>query len=307
MIEVQSLGSLEAPELENALQTKTWVKVTSPTPFEIERLTRVLKLDPELVEDCLDPEERPRFESEDDYVLLVLRIPLSKAERDIPSIVTFPIGIFLSENFLVTVQARELPFLSAKPRRRAKFYLDNPRNLLHYFIRRITIEFQRSLDVVEEDIDELQEEVLTSSRPDSLPSLFLAAKVLVYLNAAIMADIKAMNDLRRHSKDPVWRDTLEDLEIDLQQVSDMINIQREILTSTMDAYASAISNNLNVVMKVLASISLILMIPTLLASLYGMNLDLPLADDPNAFWIIFGFGALLSLISVAMLWWQEWI
>jgi magnesium transporter len=122
-----------------------------------------------------------------------------------------------------------------------------------------------------------------------------------------MANLKAVSVLRRHSKDPEWRETLEDLEIDLRQVSEMINIQREILTSTMDAYASAISNNLNVVMKVLASISLVLMIPTLLASLYGMNLDLPLAKDPNAFWVIFGIGALLSLVSVAMLWWQEWI
>jgi magnesium transporter len=307
MIEIQSLGSLETPELENVLHTKTWVKVTTPTPFELERLARLLKLDSELLGDCLDPEERPRFEPEDDYLLLVLRVPLPKDERETPSTITFPIGFFLSENFIVTVQAREIPFLSAKPRRKARFYLDSPQRLLQYFISQIRVEFQRALDAVEEDIDELQDEVLTSSRPDSLPSLFLAAKVLVYLNSAIMANLKAVSVLRRHSKDPEWRETLEDLEIDLRQVSEMINIQREILTSTMDAYASAISNNLNVVMKVLASISLVLMIPTLLASLYGMNLDLPLAKDPNAFWVIFGIGALLSLVSVAMLWWQEWI
>jgi magnesium transporter len=307
MIEIQSLGSLETPELENVLQTKTWVKVTTPTPFELERLARLLKLDSELLGDCLDPEEHPRFEPEDDYLLLVLRVPLPKDERTTPSTITFPIGLFLSENFIVTVEARELPFLSAKPRRKARFYLDNPQRLLQYFIGQIRVEFQRALDAVEVGIDELQNQVLTSSRPDSLPNLFLASKVLVYLNSAIMANLKAVSHLRRHSRDPEWRETLEDLEIDLRQVSEMIHIQREIVTSTMDAYASAISNNLNVVMKVLASISLVLMIPTLLASLYGMNLDLPLANDPNAFWIIFGIGTVLSLISVAMLCWQEWI
>jgi len=237
----------------------------------------------------------------------VLRIPLQKEERDSPSTVTFPIGFFFSNTFLVTVHARPLRFLTEKPRRRLKIQLDTPSRFLQYLIQRITREFQKALDSVEADVNELQEDVLTSSRPDSLPSLFLAIKVLVYLNSAILADLKTIGDIRRHSRDSEWRDTLEDLEIDLRQVSEMINIQREILTSTMDAYASAISNNLSVVMKVLASISLVLMIPTLLASLYGMNVELPLAESSNAFWIVFGFGAILSLLSVALLWWQEWI
>lgn len=307
LIEIQGLTDLRSPDLEEARQVRSWVDVTAPSPVELERVARLLKLDVEELADCLDPEEHPRYELEEDYSLLLLRTALQKGERDTPSMVTFPIGFFFSENFLVTVHARPLRFLSEKPRRRQKIRLDSPQRLLQYFIQRIIREFQRALDAVEADVDELQEDVLTSSRPDSLPNLFQAIKILVYLNSAIMADMKAVADCRRRSKDPIWKETLEDLEIDLKQVSEMISIQREILTSTMDAYASAISNNLSMVMKVLASISLVLMIPTLLASLYGMNLDLPLANDPNAFWIIFGMGAILSFISVAMLWWQEWI
>jgi len=134
-------------------------------------------------------------------------------------------------------------------------------------------------------------------------------KMLVYFSTALSAD-KAV--LERLMKTPDFKqfsddyDLMEDVQVELNQAIEMCNIYRDILSGMMDAFASIISNNLNIVMKILAIVTIVLSVPTLVASFYGMNVkDIPLADNNNAFYVILAISAGLSLIAAVILFFIE--
>ncbi len=129
----------------------------------------------------------------------------------------------------------------------------------------------------------------------------MLSREATYLDAALRGNVRAFYRLQKapeFQELPDLLDDLEDLSIDLQQQADLLRIYRDLIESSLDAYASVISNNQNDLIKLLASISLIVMVPTLIASLYGMNLDLPFSEGPLAFWAIIVF----SLVLIVPIW-----
>ena len=163
--------------------------------------------------------------------------------------------------------------------------------------------YQKYLDGIEKKINSIEKELLKSSRNEEIIQLLNIQKSLVYINTAVISNKKVLekiiqgNFLKLYKED---EEMLEDIMVDNEQSIDMAGIYSKLLANTMDAYASIISNNLNIVMKFLASVTILMAIPTIIASFYGMNVKLPLQESPMAFMftILISFALTFSAMFV---------
>jgi magnesium transporter len=279
----------------------SWVNVVDPTTDEIERL-RNLGVPQDFITYPLDIDEQPRTEKEDDGTLLVLiRIPFYQGEKsDIPY-TTIPLGVILKENYTITVTRWQNPliqdFSSGRVRgfstgKRYRFLLRVLLSTANRFLAHVR-EINRAVDILE---DQLQQSI----RNKEVLELLKYQKSLVYFTTALKSNELMLERLQRTQifrMYPDDEDLLEDVITENQQAIEMTNISSNILTSMMDAFASIISNNLNEVMKFLASVTIVLSIPTIITSYFGMNVGLPLQNNPLAYvYIIAIFVAIAALV-----------
>jgi magnesium transporter len=287
-----------------------WINVVAPSADEIAEL-RVMGIPADYLAYPLDPDERARSEREDGNLLIILRIPHFQGEgSDIP-FTTVPLGIILTPDYLVTVIGCDTDLIEElgsgrirglEPAKRVRFVLQV---LLHtssgYLsqLRRMT----RAIDALE---DELQE----STRNREVLDLLKYQKSLTYFTTALRSNELMMERLQRsqwfasYSED---EDLLEDVITENRQAIDMTNIQANILSSMMDAFASIISNNLNRVMKLLASITIVVSLPTMVASFFGMNVGLPFSGHTWAFLVIMGISLGVSLAALFVFWRRDFL
>ncbi len=280
--------------------TGCWVNVTDPTSDEIERLTSQ-GIPQDFITYPLDMDERARSEREDDGKMLILiRIPFFQGVNvDIPYI-TIPLGMILTDEMIVTVCRRQndlmTEFAAGKIKnlstsKRIRFVL---RLLLHNAGKFLT--HLRQINKMTEDLeDRLQQ----SMQNKEVLELLKYQKSLVYFTTALKANELLLERLQRSQLFRLYpddEDLLDDVITENQQAIEMVNISSSILTSMMDAFASIISNNLNVVMKFLASITILVSLPTIITGYYGMNVDLPLGGWQHA-WVMI-LGMILLVVGV---------
>ncbi len=256
-------------------QTGCWINTINPTPEEILKLSQDFNLPGELITDILDQDERPRIEFEDDWTLIILRIPVESNNNGVP-FHTIPLGIFLTENYTLTLCMQDnevLPFGKPSPfREQYKQITDNINFILRLFLRAGKLyllylkQINQMTSLIEQDLEK-------SIKNKELNKLLKMEKCLVYFITSIKANEIVLAKLRNSRKvtSEINEDLLEDALIENKQALEMAQIYSDIQSGMMDAFASVISNNLNVVMKQLTLISIILMIPTLIASVFGMN------------------------------------
>lgn len=292
------LEEVDASSLSSAL----WIDLVAPSPEEVEMLHQEFGIALQDVADCLDPNERARVEIEEGYDLLVLRNMLAE-DQDADRVQTMPIGIIVTSRCVVTVRlgATFAPNeLTADMRRRPR--IETKEDLFFALVRKVNRDIERRVRPMERRISAIQASILSAKKVDVAHSAFTLSNSLILLNTALLSNLNAMSLLSRAKQLRMTKDKLdlaEDLENDVAQLYEMTTIYREIMSNIINAYESTIANNLSTVMKTLTTISLILILPTLIASLYGMNLDnLPFQHDPNAFYIVIG----LSAVAVAVLW-----
>ncbi len=279
-----NINSISPVDLEKAL----WIDVVDPTGEEIRQVSEGLKITLDDILDSLDPDERPRFEDEDDYFLLMYRLPMVEGQKS-GVYITSPVGFFVRKKKLVTVHSSKVDLLSyfheRKRVRQIKSSHEILVSILGSSVRRVDF-FMRQ---VQQKLTGFRSTIVRSMKEEAAQEAYQLSNDLIFFDASIFGNLNAISQMLRHrlkdfSKDLTER--LEDIEIDTRQQHDAATMFKEMLSTTLDAYQSSISNNLNLVLKILASISLILMLPTLIASLYGMNVGLPLESNPHAFWII---------------------
>ena len=287
----------------------SWINVVAPTADEIAEL-RVLGIPADYLTYPLDPDEQPRSEREDGNLIIILRIPHFLGEVSDTPFTTIPLGIILTPDHLVTLVRVENELVeelaSGKVRgldtaKRVRFVLrvllqTSSRYLSH--LRQMT----RAIDVLE---DQLQE----STRNREVLELLKYQKSLTYFTTSLRANELMMDRLQRSkwfATYPDDEDLLEDVFTENRQAIEMTNVTANILANTMDAFASIISNNLNSVMKVLASITIVLSLPTMVASFYGMNVGLPLSGRSWAFLATVGFSLVVSATSAFIFWKRDW-
>ncbi|MGN6439135.1 MAG: magnesium transporter CorA family protein [Agriterribacter sp.] len=270
---------------------ETWVNILPPLKHEeFAEISEGLEIPIEFLQDSLDIDERSRFELEDNVKLIVIKTPTennSFNESD-AYYITIPICIILTHNQIVTVNSFEngaiKKFLNTFQNRHA----DKKNMMVLKIFEKITQAFMEYLKEINHRRNILEQQLYASNRNEELLELMRIQKSLVYFVTALRSNEMLMMKLVRTnflSLNEDEKEVLNDLVVDMSQALEMANIYTNILSSTLDAFASIISNNQNSVLKRLTSITIILQFPVLIASIYGMNVPIPYQHKPHAFYI----------------------
>jgi magnesium transporter len=276
----------------------TWVNVLPPLKQEeFSELSMALGIPLDFLTDSLDIDERSRYEIEDDTKLIVIKTPTennSINESD-AFYVTIPICIILTTTQIVTVNSIEneaiKKFLNSFQNRKP----DKMNMMVLKIFEKITNNFQDHLKEINHRRNTLEQKLYDANRNEELLQLMRIQKSLVYFVTALRSNELLMMKLARTNflgLNEDEKDFLGDMIIETSQALETANTYTNILSSTMDAYASIISNNQNLVLKRLSTLTIFLSIPILIASIYGMNVPLPFQESTHAFWI----PSLISLI-----------
>jgi magnesium transporter len=294
----------------NTFEKGCIVNVTDPTPSEIGILNTTLKVPDDFLADILDVDERSRMEVEDDLLLMIYRIPYQNVSNGLP-FTTIPLGLVLDKDNLVIICHRNNEVLDDFFSRSGKgITIETKIDLiLHLFIR-TTMFYHRYLKQINNQTTIIEQDLEKSTRNEELHRLLKMEKCLVYFttslrsNEAMMLKLKNSKWIRDYE---FSSDLLEEATIENRQAIEMAKIYSDIQSGMMDAFASVISNNLNIVMKSLTIVTIILMIPTLIASFYGMNVPNRLEHNMNAFWFILGGSVVLATAGVLLLRRKKWM
>jgi len=286
-----------------------WIKTTDPTPDEKEKLVN-WGIEPELITYSLDQDEMARVERDDGYTLILLRIPHFQGEtHDIPYS-TVPMGIIIKDNLIVTICRHDShitriltdgKYRGFKTAKRYRFVL--------YVLLETATRYLTYLREINRAVDNVEDQLEKSTRNRELLKLLKYQKSLVYFTTALHSNEVMMERLQRmrmfnqYDED---EDLLEDVITENQQAIQVSNINAEILAGLMDAFASIISNNLNVVMKALAAITIVINIPAIVAAFYGMNVSLPGEEHPLAFLTVFGISIVISALAAFIFYKRDW-
>jgi magnesium transporter len=287
-----------------------WVNAIGPTQEEITQLEN-WGIEPDLITYSLDLDEMARVERDDGYTLILLRIPYPQGEgHDIPY-VTIPMGIIIKDNFIATIcrHPNDISRILTNGKYRGFKTAKRYRFVLYVLLETATryLSYLREINRV---IDEIEDKLQKATRNRELLELLKYQKCLVYFTTALRSNEVMMERLQRMRMFNQYEedeDLLEDVRTENQQALQTTNIQTEILSSTMDTFASIISNNLNAVMKVLATLTIVVSLPTLVASFYGMNVSLPGESHPFAFLAIFAFSLALTSTAAFIFYKRDWL
>jgi len=265
-----------------------WVALTAPTQAEIEWVVKTFNVDVEYITDALDEEEKPRIEKEDSNILIIVDIPVfDPDELESALYYTIPLGIIVLDDYILTVCLRPNSIIDEFVQKKIKGFLTHMKTRFSMqILYRVSEYYLRYLKQINKKTNELERILHKSMKNEELYSLLSLEKSLVYFttslrsNEMIMEKIVRGNYIKLYDED---KELIEEVIIENRQAIEMSHIYSSILSGMMDAFASVISNNLNVVMKFLTSFTIILSIPTMVASFFGMNVALPLQTYPFAF------------------------
>lgn len=275
---------------EKAVKTPfVWVDAREVNRDDISRLEEEFAISSELLADIMDQDEQSRIEKEDDYTALIVRLP--ELAEDIHGITqnAVPLGIVLFPDKVITICQSDSVVLEDFARNRFRQYpVDTKEGFVISILGRAAMVYIRLLKYLNRQKSLIEEQLHRSIMNYELIQLLQIQKSLVYFTTSLATNEVLLEKLLKTPyfklNDEDERDFLEDVITDTKQAIEMANIYSSILTGTMDAFASVISNNMNVIMKRLTIISIALMFPTFITSFYGMNVDLPFMNSPFA-WI----------------------
>jgi len=287
-----------------------WINVIDPTPKEHAWLEN-LGIPHDYITYPLDVDERARTERENGELLILLRIPIFQGKgADIPYI-TAPLGIVITDQYIVTICKQDNNILQEMTTWRVRG-LSTAKHI-RFVLRLLLITANTYLNYlrnITKTVDALEDQLQLSTRNREVYELLTYQKSLTYFTTALKSNELMMERLQRSQlfkTFPEDEELLEDVLTENQQAIEMTNITSNILSGMMDAFASIISNNLNTVMKFLASITIILSLPTMVASFYGMNVQLPFMQHPLAFWFTLLFAVLVSMVVGMIFVKKDWI
>ena len=284
----------------------TWINMISPSEEEIKEVCDNLNIKDDFIKYSLDYEEKARIDIEDDGTMLfIVDIPIIEKENDSEIYTTMPIGmIVVRDDYFITVSLKNNSIIKEIENKVYKNIVTYKKSrLIFQILYQNAATFLNLLKRISKET-EIAESVLKSSMKNKeLLKLLNLEKSLVYFTTSLKSNEVVMEKTLRGKIIKLYdedEDILEDAIIENKQAIEMSKIYSDILNGTMDAYASIISNNLNGVMKFLTSITIILSIPTMVASFWGMNVEVPMQNNKLGFLIIMIFSVLSAII--AMIW-----
>lgn len=284
-----------------------WVNVIAPTEEEIDYLMKQLQIPLDFLKDPLDEEERSRIEKEDNNILIIINMPLvSKDEFDRPIYDTIPLGMIITSDCFVTVCLKDNSIFHLFTQNKVKQFFTFKKTRFALQILYLTAtSYLKYLKQINKMTDEIENELHQSMKNKELFTLLNMSKSLTYFTTSLKSNNIVMQKMLRTNYMRMYEDDkelLEDVIIENQQAIEMAETHTTILSGMMDAFASVISNNLNIVMKFLTSFTIILALPTMVASFYGMNVHIPFQDYPHAFYVPMTLSIIFSTITAIIFW-----
>ena len=288
----------------------SWINLVSPTTEELTAIALLLNVPIDVLKTALDEEERSHVEIEDNYLLVITNIPMMRG-KDIYD--TLPLGMLITPDYFVTICLENNEVLKAFNNDSARTFstFKKTRFLFQILYKSATL-FLKYLQQINRRTDEIERQLRQSMKNEEFFQLLELQKGLTFFTASLRSNGIVMEKMLRlrtnsHLQHLIKmyeedEDLLEDVIIENKQAIEMVEMYSHILSSMMDAFASVISNNLNIVMKLLASVTILLSIPTMLASFWGMNVTVPFLDTHFGFWFVVSMSIICTAIAAYGLW-----
>ena len=295
----------------NRIEKGCWINVVNPSKDSLPLIAQHFNIPLDFLTSSLDIDEIARVEVEDNATLIIVKVPYYDAENPDVMYYTIPIGIILFNSTLMTVCGKETPIISDIIERKARNIatLYGQKFILQIMLR-ATVLYLQYLKQLNNAANIIQKKLEQESKNKQLIKLLNIEKSLVFFTTSLKTNALMLERLQRlHilDMDEETENLFEDIVIESKQALEMANIYSDILSGMMDAFASVISNNLNIVMKILTSITIIMTIPVLVTSFYGMNVPLPFQETPYATLIVIVISVMLSLIAVFFFIKKKWL
>ena len=302
MVKIFKTAESGVLQIEN-FEPGCWVAMTNPTAEELHEVATRYDIDATDMRAPLDEEERSRIDVEDNYTLILVDIPTIEERNEKDWYGTIPLSIVLCNDTIITVCLEDTPVLTAFMDGRVRnFYTHMKTRFIFQILYRNATLYLNYLRIIDRRSDSIEQKLHEATRNKELIELLELEKSLVFFTTSLKANEIVLERLLKFSaikKYPEDEDLIEDVIVENKQAIEMANIYSGILNGTMDTFASVISNNQNSVMKFLTTITIVLSIPTMIASFYGMNVksfSMPFADSEWGFPIVIGISLIISLI-----------
>lgn len=292
----------------NEYKRGNWINMINPTESEIFEVCRNLNIEQEFIKYSLDYEEKARIDLEEDdgTILFIIDVPIIERENDVEIYTTMPVGvIFVRDEYVITVSLKENDIIKKMERIVGKKVITYKKSqFLFQLFYENSSAFLNLLKEINKKTEHIERTLKKDLKNEDLLKMLNLEKALVYITTSLKSDEVVMEKTLRGKIIKLYEedeDLLEDAIVENKQAIEMSKIYSDILNETMDMYASIISNNINDIMKFLTSITIILAIPTLVASLWGMNVPVPFQNYQ------YGFPVLLAVSFVVTLTVMVWL
>jgi len=295
-------NKLETTTIEKTsfLKKTVWINCENPTKEEINKLTKKIGVSHADIVDCLDQSEKPRLQRDQNYFFFIIGVPRRRGEKE--EIVTSPLGVFVGKRFLLTVHKHKIKSLSnflKDEESLIQIFKQGHERIIYNLLMSVLKDFYVIIEEFEQNLEKVENRVIKTESDRVQHDILDLKKTLLYVRRTLI-DNRDVIDAVKESTLIKKRALLYDLYIEFVQQIDMVELARERLTSVLEIYFSSVSNKLNEKMKYFTIIASLILLPTLISGIYGMNfIALPLKEHNYGFWIMLGvmlFGMLMMLL-----------
>lgn len=294
------------------IESGAWISLVKPTAEELLITERITGAPQDFIRSALDPEESSRIEIEDNHILVLINVPVNHEDRP-GEYDTIPLGMVVTPDFFVTICQEYNEVLHSFKETRYRYFSTFKRTrFLFQLLYHSALLFLKDLRQMARKSDKIEQDLRLSMKNEELFQLLDLQKGLTYYSMSLRSNRVVVERLLRLCSNPQVNhlikireedeDLLDDVRVEYDQAIEMAQIQTDVLAGMMDAFASVISNNLNMVMKFLASVTIVMAIPTMIASFFGMNVPVPWASHPLGFYIVGLVSIMLTVAATVILW-----
>lgn len=294
------------------IEVGAWINLVRPSANELNAVEAITEAPQDFIRSALDPEESSRIEIEDNHILVLINVPINH-DSHVYEYDTIPLGIIITPDYIVTICQEYNDVIQNFSETLFRYFSTFKRTrLLFQILYRSAMLFLKDLRQMTRRSDQIEQALRKSMKNEELFQLLDLQKGLTYYSMSLRSNKVVVERLLRLCSNPQVshiikfreedEELLDDVRVEYDQAIEMAQIQTDVLAGMMDAFASVISNNLNIVMKFLASITIVMAIPTMVASFFGMNVPVPWEGDPMGFVIVSIVALGLTIVSIWVLW-----
>ncbi|MCH3959045.1 MAG: magnesium transporter CorA family protein [Selenomonas sp.] len=311
---LQIFKSMESGPLQEltlkTLEKGAWINIVDPTPYELKVVSNLTEVDPDFLRSALDDEERSHTDIEDDSVMVLTNVAVCRGQDSYDAL---PLAIIITDEYIITVCLEETPVMAEFNERTAKLFRTYKKTrFLFQILYKSSTFYLRYLRQISKLSDDIEDQLRYDMKNSEIMRLLELQKGLTYFNAAIRSNGAVLDKLLRMRNNealtPILKayeedeDLLEDVIIENKQAKEMVEMYSKILARMADTFSSIIANNQNLVMKFLAAMTIIIAIPTVVSSFFGMNVPVPFTDNGYGFFYVMVIAFSISIAGAYALW-----